>query len=265
MAPPSSRRVPHDGQVLNQPVAVMRFTLVYDGALPAQTAHDGRVEAKHQMRQVFHRQLQELWRERRVLRRSIAGDYVDPSDYSFMIKAARSSLRQSRQSATSLSRGRGLPTSVLRHVTDAEVQLERIVEVTRRGITVPFDVGAFRFVPLVTKQWDLVCELDILFLRAEAPGALFPNAHGDLDNRLKVLFDALRMPALSELPPTAVPEETQRPFFCLMEDDKLITAVRVETERLLDEPGGHNRVQLVVRVTVKARRVNMITMELEGD
>src|SRR5439155_8600898 len=65
------RRYPggvYEGQELNSPVAIMRFTLVYDGRLPAQTTHDGRIELKHHMREVFHKQLAELWSERRFLR-----------------------------------------------------------------------------------------------------------------------------------------------------------------------------------------------------
>src|SRR6266851_4870380 len=64
----------------------------------------------------------------------------------------------------------------------------------------PYDVAAlgvkyslygWNFVPLVTEELNLICGLDILFLRPSAPGQLVSG--GDLDNRLKTLFDALRI------------------------------------------------------------------------
>lgn len=119
----------------------------------------------------------------------------------------------------------------------------------------PHDRGAFCFVPLVTENQFLYAELDILFLRAEAPGRIFAtNQGGDLDNRLKVLFDALRVPESSELPPAANPSADEEPFFCLLQNDYLITAARVESERLLVDAAKpeRDRVRLVVRVTVKA-------------
>ena len=90
----------------------------------------------------------------------------------------------------------------------------------------------YRFLPLITKK-RLACALDILFLRRDHPGDLIRSG-GDIDNRIKVLFDALRMPhecgELSDFPNPAADEE---PFFCLLEDDSLISQVKVTTDRLL--------------------------------
>ena len=87
-------------------------------------------------------------------------------------------------------------------------------------------VGGFRFVPLVSKDLFLICELSIFMLRPEAPGSLITQG-GDIDNRLKTLFDALRMPHnIGELPKDLLPTPNQDPFFCLLEDDNLITEVR---------------------------------------
>ena len=48
----------------------------------------------------------------------------------------------------------------------------------------------FNFVPLVTKELDLICSLDILLLR---PRVTIDSAWtGDVDNRLKTLIDALQ-------------------------------------------------------------------------
>ena len=52
----------------------------------------------------------------------------------------------------------------------------------------------YRFLPLVgSPASDEACSLDILFLRRDQPGALVKHG-GDIDNRIKVLLDALRMP-----------------------------------------------------------------------
>ncbi len=51
----------------------------------------------------------------------------------------------------------------------------------------------FAFLPLVTGVLECACELDILLLKPETPGHFIKN-DGDIDNRLKILFDALRMP-----------------------------------------------------------------------
>jgi hypothetical protein len=56
---------------------------------------------------------------------------------------------------------------------------------------------------------------------------------GDLDNRIKTLLDALKIPNDKELPSGAKPSGTENPFFCLLEDDSLITHIRIITDRLL--------------------------------
>ena len=115
-----------------------------------------------------------------------------------------------------------------------------------------FDTGPFRFIPLVTGAHSLLCELDILFLRAEPPGRVFTtNFAGDLDNRLKVLFDALRMPReAKELPASDLPAANENPFFCLLEHDSMISTVRIESERLYGTAGPDARVRLVVRARI---------------
>jgi hypothetical protein len=106
------------------------------------------------------------------------------------------------------------------------------------------------FVPLVCDYIKLVCTVDILFLRHEDPGALFAQG-GDLDNRLKTLFDALKVPDGPEgvLPP----EEDEKPFFVLLEDDKRIAGYTINTDRLLTTPVGRGTdVRLVIQVTTRA-------------
>jgi threonine synthase len=56
---------------------------------------------------------------------------------------------------------------------------------------------------------------------------------GDIDNRIKVLFDALRMPKIGEFDAETPPAPDEAPFFCLLQDDSLITEIKVTTDRLL--------------------------------
>jgi hypothetical protein len=83
-----------------------------------------------------------------------------------------------------------------------------------------FDKCGFQFVPLVNKKFDLICSLDILFLRRSKPGELIEHG-GDLDNRIKTLFDALKVPPNYD-GISGSPDADEAPFFCLLEDDALI-------------------------------------------
>jgi hypothetical protein len=82
----------------------------------------------------------------------------------------------------------------------------------------------YNFLPLISEYFGLTCSLDILFLRRDAPGQLIQSG-GDIDNRIKVLLDGLRMPKSVE-ECKEVPKEGENPFFCLLEDDSLITKIR---------------------------------------
>lgn len=124
---------------------------------------------------------------------------------------------------------------------------------TQGDISIIQRVGAFTFAPLVTAKLHLIAELDIMLLRPEPPGALITQG-GDIDNRLKTLLDALRMPHNdSEIPGVPLPGES--PFFCLLEDDNLITKIGVSTDRLLEPTATQNDVQLFIHVRTKATRM----------
>jgi hypothetical protein len=112
-----------------------------------------------------------------------------------------------------------------------------------------------RFVPLISKSGGFTCSLDVLFMRRDAPGDIIipGSGGGDIDNRLKTLFDALKMPErvedLGGLPIT----EDENPFFCLLTDDGLITRVAITSDRLLvplAEGEKKNDVYIVVHVTM---------------
>ena len=87
---------------------------------------------------------------------------------------------------------------------------------------------------------------------------------GDIDNRIKTLFDALKVPSKADLD-VERPESTE-PFFCLLEDDALITNFSVETDRLLGTPSmPANQVHLVIEVTVKVMRITESNVGFLGD
>jgi hypothetical protein len=110
----------------------------------------------------------------------------------------------------------------------------------------------FKFVPVVAKSLNVICELDILMLKPEEPGRFVKN-DGDLDNKLKILFDALRMPLdKGEVPPSDKPRPDEQPhFYCLLEDDALITKVTLRAERLLVLNPDPNSVRLIINVALR--------------
>jgi len=189
----------------------MQFRLVYQGKLPAASNHDTRSKEKHLMRKVFHKQLAELWDKHPMLKR----------------------WRTDRAYA-SIKRGK-----------DSElVTVEDLIADN-------YERCGYRFCPLINNDDSLACSLDILFLRRDGPGNIIDSG-GDIDNRIKVLFDALRMPQnCSEVQHFPKPEADENPFYCLLEDDKLIAEVKLTTDRLLEpmHSGEHiNDVHLVIHV-----------------
>jgi hypothetical protein len=114
--------------------------------------------------------------------------------------------------------------------------------------------GGWQFQPLVTSRRHLHCYLKILFLRPGSPGKLISDG-GDIDNRIKTLFDALRAPTPDELPDPNPPGGGV--VCCLLENDSLISGFEVETDQLLGGQAGGgapidpSQVRLVTQVTVK--------------
>ncbi len=93
-----------------------------------------------------------------------------------------------------------------------------------------FERKGFKFRPIIDKKNR--CSLDILFLRSDAPGKGFA---GDIDNRVKTLLDALSVPGENELLPLdSPPDKHEKPLFCLLEDDSLVTQLSVEMDHLFD-------------------------------
>ena len=123
-------------------------------------------------------------------------------------------------------------------------------------------VNSFRFAPLITSKLHLIAELDMTLLRPEQPGLIVTQG-GDIDNRLKTLLDALRMPKHSnELPRKDSPQAGEDPFFCLLEDDNLITKLAIETDRLLEPNREPSSVNLMIHVKTKATSLTYANIEL---
>lgn len=120
----------------------------------------------------------------------------------------------------------------------------------------------YRFLPLVTRNNGLICKVSILLLRPGAPGAVI--SAGDIDNRLKTIIDAMKMPGQAqEIPGDKQGDED--PFYVLLEDDSLITHASVETDTLLEPIKGDsvqtNDVRVVINCTVQPYRVTLDNLD----
>ena len=93
-------------------------------------------------------------------------------------------------------------------------------------LSTQYERNGYKYVPLVTEESHLYCSIKILLLRPDPPGCLIRS--GDIDNRLKTIFDSLRMPtSKAELGGHEIATEDEKPFFCLLEDDRLVTNIEV--------------------------------------
>ena len=128
---------------------------------------------------------------------------------------------------------------------DGKTGLERLAdEYARNG---------FRFAPLVNHFSGLGVGLDIILLRRRNAGGVL-TAAGDLDNRVKTLIDALRMPRHGSELGEAVPQAGEDPFFCLLEDDANVYDLFVDAGELLTPVAkGETRdhVHAIIGVTIR--------------
>ena len=112
-------------------------------------------------------------------------------------------------------------------------------------------IGKFRFLPLVSAGREEVAEIQLIMLRPEQPPGCIIGQGGDIDNRLKTLFDSLKMPEKDEIPNGDQPKDNEKPFFCLLQDDILIANLSVATDRLLEPGRSDSYVKLIIRVQIK--------------
>ena len=93
-------------------------------------------------------------------------------------------------------------------------------------------------------RFSFTTNLRVTFLRPGYPGQLFGTG-GDIDNRMKTLFDALTKPQSNQIPQGDAPQPDEDPFFCLLQDDGLITGMSVVTDRLLDCQSDREALMLI--------------------
>jgi hypothetical protein len=207
--------------LLRGPFDFMRFRLVYDGKLKAAGNNNPRSAEKWALRRIFCPQLASLSVTHPIMR-GVA--------------------------ITAKGLGAGGVYNASPHVS-VDVDITSPHEKTKNALLELVDIGGYKFIPLVRRSLALICELDILFLRNDAPGSIVKSG-GDLDNRIKTLFDGLRMPTPDEL---KVDKPDIQPFYCLLEDDSLISSFAVRTDRLLTDPArDEQRVLLVIDVKLTA-------------
>jgi hypothetical protein len=217
------------GEAVNgQPL--MKFTLTYDGELRS----NGDPKAKWEIRNHLSPQLEELW----------------------SISPALKDLKFSSHASDKA----GYPVWEVHHSVDLN-KFEHHVPEGWIDLCPQIERKQHKFVPLVRETLALRCGLKINFMRKEEPGRLYQG--GDLDNRLKTLFDALAVPNMDQTidDPTA-PD----PIYCLMEDDSMIAGCEVETHRLLSRPNSSkHEVRLVIEVDIRVIRPRVYNYLFLGD
>lgn len=204
----------------------MEFRLTYEGPLLSNSDRSAavrrtRADNKQEIRQAFHRQLKRLWQVTPMLKRAAE-----------------------RPPATPVRPGevRGVAWAQLRDTLGETAE--------------KYAMFGYRFVPLATHELDLSCSVDVLLMRPESLGGVIQKS-GDIDNGFKVIFDALSKPrTAAQLGRYITPSGGEDPFFCLLEDDKLITQASVQTDLMLEPLKGTETLSSTdARVIVKVRLV----------
>ncbi len=126
-----------------------------------------------------------------------------------------------------------------------------------------FSRGSFEFVPLVMREYDLVAYLEVVLQRHERPGSVLQSG-GDMDNRLKTLFDSLSIPVHDNQIEGLTPGLNENPFYCLLEDDSLVTGLEVRTERLLEPLSNPTDVRLSITAIVRPTQVTVQNLSFLG-
>lgn len=180
---------------------IVEFRLLYSGRLLGSSKQDTRADVKHALRREFHPQLRRLWKIHKGL------------------------LQWAEVNGRS-SWGKHIFRSEPSEADKIDLGLERISQ--------NWQMFGYKFIPLVTNELFLCCSLDILFLRPEEPRFLLNS--GDLDSKVKTVFDALRVPNDLKECGGMGPQEDESPFFCLLRDDKLISEIKVTSDELLTLP-----------------------------
>jgi hypothetical protein len=221
----------YDEAVIRKPDELVKFTLIFDGDLPS-AGNKSQPGPASVIRNVFHDQLADLW-DTNVIFRQLA--------------------RMARTWPRGYSAGSSeFPSPELPDYTFEKPELHPGQVDYCAPIPVP--AAGASFIPIVRNSLYLNCAVDILFLRHEEPISLMRHG-GDLDGRLKTLFDALKMPNPKD-PVYKGNPPTDDPLYVVLEDDSLISDFSVTSGRLLGRAAKKKReVRLTVDITIKVLRV----------
>lgn len=210
---------------------MLEFRLMYKGPLPSDQGGGNRAKYKHLIRKSLHRQLRELWKQHPALRMQAETLYRK--------------VHQNDNGSWNVA-----PVTVYSgQLHDEGGTIKTWVE----HIADDHQCAGGRWVPLVSNVSGFYCSLDVLFLRRDTPGGLVSHL-GDVDNRIKTLFDGLqKAEKVSDLGGHEIDPVDENPFFCLLENDRLITACTVTTDRLLlpmEDGDKQHWVELVIDVKI---------------
>lgn len=198
---------------------IIRFRLLYSGPLLGASKSDTRSAHKHEIRKHFSPQLKRLWGNK------------DPLCYWLQANGSQARLAKGESSGYSAE----------------DMEICRIAGI--EAVANKWRIQNGRFIPLITADLVARCRIDILFLRPEDQNYIIQG--GDLDNRLKTLFDAFRMPK-----PNEECGNDAEPCFVLLEDDSLISEVAIIADNLLMLPNESevkiNDAFLVIDVQVES-------------
>lgn len=215
---------------LAEPLELMKFTLIYDGDLPA--GDSSRAVYASKIRNELHHQMADLW-DSHVVFRALRHTARNP------IYRYEAPIRPNHEKIRKLMEFEGDPPPL---------------EPGQIDYCAPIEIaGVGRFMPLVRHSLYLACGIDILFLRHEEPFKLMKEG-GDLDNRIKTLFDGLKMPNPKD---KYVGEEpTADLLYVVLEDDALISDISIKSGRLLgNRAKDKHAVRLTIDITLKVLRV----------
>lgn len=195
----------------------MEFRLLYEGELLPSGNNNTRPKEKHAIRRIFHLQLRRQWHVHALLREHAETRRVIALD----------------------------PSASAQDKLDAGLS----------AIGKEWSSLGYEFIPMVTTKHHMRCSLDILLLRPEEDRFIFRQ--GDVDGQIKTMFDALRIPKTSQEVGGIGPQDDETPFFCLLDDDRLISEVKVSVDQLLLLPSTRevkpNDAFVVIQVKINPR------------
>lgn len=192
---------------------LIEFRLLYSGQLLS-SGNQGHPAEKHAIRRIFHPQIRRLWSIKPSLRILARHSHLG-------IYARAAGFRRATEIDVPL------PAQMQEHEQES-------FELAIKSMGKKWAKAGYDIVPLVTSKLVLQCSIEILLLRPDEKRFVFEQ--GDIDGQVKTLLDALRMPDNTDETGGASPTADEKPLFCLLEDDRLVSEVKVTSDQLLMLP-----------------------------